>query len=121
MSSRKENEGHLIQRVNRYVSALGKCPVVKVQSTAHEWIPILSEVLKKALDDGGHLPERSPKELAAVLPAESPAVYGIDGTERRRQRPSDPEQQEDYYSGKKKHIRSSISLLGTSRRARCIT
>src|SRR5712691_6710659 len=28
MSSRKENEGHLIQRVNRYVSALGKCPVV---------------------------------------------------------------------------------------------
>jgi ABC-type transport system substrate-binding protein len=29
MSSRKENEGHLIQRVNRYVSALGKCTVVK--------------------------------------------------------------------------------------------
>src|SRR5215471_5935381 len=28
MSSRKENEGHLIQRVNRYVSALGKCTVV---------------------------------------------------------------------------------------------
>ncbi len=30
MSSRKENEGHLIQRVNRYVSVLGKCPVVKL-------------------------------------------------------------------------------------------
>jgi hypothetical protein len=29
MSSGKGNEGHLIQRVNRYVSALGKCPVVK--------------------------------------------------------------------------------------------
>jgi hypothetical protein len=29
MSSKKENEGHLIQRVNRYVSTLGKCPVVK--------------------------------------------------------------------------------------------
>jgi hypothetical protein len=28
MSSKKENEGHLIQRVNRYVSTLGKCPVV---------------------------------------------------------------------------------------------
>jgi len=92
-----------------------------VQSTAHEWIHILSEVLKKALDDGGHLPERSPKELAAVLPAASSAVYGIDGTERRRQRPSDPDQQEDYYSGKKKHIRSRISLLGTSRRVKRIT
>jgi len=92
-----------------------------VQSTAHEWIHILSEVLKKALDDGGYLPERSPKELAAFLPVVSPAVYGIDGTERRRQRPSDPDQQEDYYSGKKKHIRSRISLLETSRRARCIT
>jgi hypothetical protein len=91
------------------------------QSTAHEWIHILSEVLKKALEDGGHLPEHSPKALAAVLPAESPAVYGIDGTERHRQRPSDPDQQKDYYSGKKKHIRSRISLLGTSRRARCIT
>jgi hypothetical protein len=28
MSIRKGNEGHLIQRVNRYVSALGKCTVV---------------------------------------------------------------------------------------------
>jgi hypothetical protein len=92
-----------------------------VQSTAHEWIHILSAVLKKALDDGGHLPERSPKVLAAVLPTESPAVYGIDGTERRRHRPSDPEQQPDYYSGKKKHIRSRISLLETSRRVRRIT
>jgi len=30
MSSGKGNEGHLIQRVNRYVSALGKCPVVNI-------------------------------------------------------------------------------------------
>jgi hypothetical protein len=91
------------------------------QSTAHEWIHILSTVLKKALDDGGHIPERSPKELAAVLPAEAPAVYGIDGTERRRQRPSDPAQQADYYSGKKNHIRSRILFLETSRHTRSIT
>lgn len=71
------------------------------QSTAHEWIHILSEVLKKALDDGDHIPERSPQELAAVLPIVPSAIYGIDGTERRRQRPSDPAQQADYYSGKK--------------------
>ena len=92
-----------------------------VQSTAHEWIHILSDVLKKALDDGGHLPERSPQELATVLAAESPTVYGRDGTERHRQRPSDPGQQADYYSGKKKHIRSRILFLETSRRVRCIT
>ena len=91
------------------------------QSTAHEWIHILSEVLKKALDDGGHIPERSPTELAAVLPAASPGVYGIDGTERRRHRPSDPAQQADYYSGKKNHIRSRILSLETSRRVRSIT
>jgi hypothetical protein len=33
MSSGKGNEGHLIQRVNRYVSALGKCPVVNSRET----------------------------------------------------------------------------------------
>jgi hypothetical protein len=90
------------------------------QSTAHEWIHILSDVLKKALDDDGHLPERSPQELATVLTAVPTTVYGIDGTERRRQRPSDPGQQADYYSGKKKHIRSRILFLETSRRARYI-
>src|SRR5215831_15882354 len=31
MSIRKEHGGHLIQRVNQYVSALGKCTVVKNQ------------------------------------------------------------------------------------------
>jgi hypothetical protein len=31
-----------------------------MQSTANEWIHLLSEVLKTALDRGGHLPERDP-------------------------------------------------------------
>lgn len=91
-----------------------------VQSTAHEWIHMRSDVLKKALDDEGHLPERAPQELATVLTSVSTTVYGIDGTERRRQRPSDPTQQADYYSGKKKRIRSRILFLETSRRARDI-
>lgn len=88
------------------------------QSTANVWIHILSHVLKKALDDDGHLPERDPQKLASVLPDAPTTIYGIDGTERRRQRPSDPTQQEDYYSGKKKRIRSKILFLETSRRAR---
>ena len=37
-----------------------------VQSTANEWIHLLSEVLKKALDHGGYVLERDPKLLATV-------------------------------------------------------
>jgi Helix-turn-helix of DDE superfamily endonuclease len=85
-----------------------------VQSTANEWIQILSDVLKKALDHGGFLPERDPKQLETVLASETEAMYGIDGTERPRQRPRDPEKQKHYYSGKKKRTRSRISLLAAS-------
>src|SRR5215469_3786317 len=60
------------------------------QSTANEWIHMLSEVLKKALDHGGYCPERDPKQLAAVLESEAESTYGIDGTERPRQRPRNP-------------------------------
>jgi len=96
------------------------CEFGMVQSTAHEWMHLLTEVLKKALDDDGYLPERDPQALAPVLTAVSTTVYGIDGTERRRQRPSDPVQQADYYSGKKKRIQSRILFLETSGRARGI-
>ena len=92
-----------------------------VQSTANEWIHILSGVLQKALEHGGDIPERDPKQLATVLASEAESTYGIDGTERPRQRPRDPEKQKHYYSGKKKHIRSRISLLVASIRAKSIT
>lgn len=72
------------------------------QSTANEWIHILSGILKKALDEGGHLPERDPKQLETVLENEADKEYAIDGTERRIQRPNDNEEQKEYYSGKKK-------------------
>src|SRR5215475_9715473 len=42
-----------------------------VQSTANEWIQLLSEVLKKALDYGEYLPERNPKQLETVLASET--------------------------------------------------
>jgi Helix-turn-helix of DDE superfamily endonuclease len=91
-----------------------------VQSTANEWIHILSEVLKTALDHGGYVPERDPKQLGTVLASEAESTYGIDGTERPRQRPRDPEKQKHYYSGKKKHTRSRISFLAASIRAKSI-
>jgi hypothetical protein len=73
-----------------------------VQSTANEWIQLLSAVLKKALDHGGYLPERDPKQLETVLASETESTYGLDGPERPRQRPRDPEKQKYYYSGKKR-------------------
>jgi hypothetical protein len=91
-----------------------------VQSTANEWIHMLSEVLKKALDHGGYCPERDPKQLETVRESEAESTYGIDGTERPRQRPRDPEKQQHYDSGKKKRTRSRISLLGESIRAKSI-
>jgi hypothetical protein len=72
-----------------------------VQSTANEWMHLLSEVLHKALDYGGYVPERDPKQLAAVLASEAEATYGIDGTARPRQRPCDAEKQKNYYRGTK--------------------
>ena len=91
-----------------------------VQSTANEWIHILSEVLQKALAHGGYVPARDPKQLETVLAAEAESTYGIDGTERLRQRPRDAEKQKHYYSGKKKHTRSRISLLAASIREKSI-
>ena len=91
-----------------------------VHSTANEWIHRLSEVLKKALDHGGYVPERDPKQLETVLESEAESTYGIDGTERPRQRPHDAEKQKNYSSGKKKHTRSRISLLVASIRVKSI-
>ena len=49
-----------------------------VQSTANEWLHSLSEVLKKALDHGGYIPERDPKQLGTVLASEAESAYGLD-------------------------------------------
>ena len=92
----------------------------RVQSTANAWIHRLSGVLQKALDHGGYLPERDPKQLETVLASEPESTYGIDGTERPRQRPGDAEKQKHYYRGQKKRTPSSISLLAVSIRAKSI-
>src|SRR5947209_10515449 len=63
----------------------------------------LLPALRSALDDLGVLPERDGRRLAR-RPAESQdrRIVIIDGTERRRQRPKNAEQQALHYSGKKK-------------------
>jgi len=84
------------------------------QSQACEWIHILSEVLRISLKDLGHIPERDAKKVRELLePYMDKSVecsdgkgekagFAIDGTERRRQRPKDQEEQKRFYSGKKK-------------------
>ena len=72
------------------------------QGQANEWIYRLSEILKIALDLAGQLPQRDPQKLVETLADYDILEFVIDGTERRRQRPQDPNQQKQYYSGKKK-------------------
>lgn len=68
-------------------------------SNVNDWIQRLLPVVRDALDQLAVLPERHGPDLAAQ-PA--PASLVIDGTERRRQRPKNPEKQGLHYSGKKK-------------------
>ena len=97
------------------------CAFGMVQRTANEWMHILSGGLHKALDHGGSVPERDPQQLETVLASEAESTYGLDGTDRPRQRPQDPEKHKHYDSGKKKRTRSSIALLVASRRAKSMT
>jgi hypothetical protein len=71
------------------------------QSQACEWIHTLTPLLKQALAALQQLPERLPAEVAVRLAASGERKFGLDGTERKIQRPKDAEEQRQYYSGKK--------------------
>ena len=72
-------------------------------SQANYWLHHLLPVLRAALDDRGVLPERDGARLACCpAPPQGTRAVIIDGTERRRQRPKNPEKQALHYSGKKK-------------------
>lgn len=75
------------------------------QSQANEWIHRLSPILEGALTSSGHMPERDGQAFEQSGLSEDAATdLIIDGTERRKQRPKDPEKQKEAYSGKKKPI-----------------
>jgi hypothetical protein len=73
------------------------------QPQVNYWLRRLLPVLRDALDELGALPERDPQAFArsATPPLERTRRI-IDGTERRRQRPKNPEKQRAHYSGRKK-------------------
>jgi hypothetical protein len=73
------------------------------QPQANRWIHRLLPILVRALDRLGLLPERDPTRFSRHERRQGePPELIIDGTERRRQRPKDPEKQRSHYSGKKK-------------------
>ena len=88
------------------------------QSGVNYWIHRLLPVLRSALDDLGALPERNPDRFAQSQPScgADPRLI-IDGTERRRQRPKNPEKQTLHYSGKKKtHTDKNVVIVNLPRK-----
>jgi Helix-turn-helix of DDE superfamily endonuclease/DDE superfamily endonuclease len=73
------------------------------QAGVNHWVHRLLPILKTALEDLGMMPERDGSAFAQHEQAQGEALdLIIDGTERRRQRPKNPEKQALHYSGKKK-------------------
>lgn len=84
------------------------------QGQANWWIHTLTPLLKQALGQKQALPERNPRNLSEILAECDTLDFLIDGTERRRQRPKDNEEQRNYYSGKKKtHTVKNNVLVNT--------
>jgi len=82
------------------------------QPQVNEWVHRLMPILRQALADLGMRPVRDPQAVSTdPLVNEAGADLVIDGTERRRQRPKDAQQQRQSYSGKKKsHTDKNILL-----------
>lgn len=85
------------------------------QSATNQWIHRLLPILRDALTAIGAMPERNGRQFAqAERCKDDPQDYIIDGTERRRQRPKNPEKQALYYSGKKKtHSDKNVVIVNT--------
>ena len=73
----------------------------------------LLPVLQHALAALGVAPERDASRVAtSALALEGAPALAIDGTERRRQRPTDAAQQQEQYSGKQKpHTDQNLLLV----------
>lgn len=86
------------------------------QPSANYWIHQLLPVLLDALETLNVLPERTGEHLADHERRQpEPHDLVIDGTERRRQRPKNPEKQTLHYSGKKKaHSDKNVVLVHTT-------
>ena len=83
------------------------------QPPTNYWIHHLLPVLQRAFAALGLAPERDASRVAtSPLALEGAPDMAIDGTERRRQRPTNAAQQQEQYSGKKKtHTDKNLLLV----------
>lgn len=83
------------------------------QPQTNYWIHHLLPVVQRALAALGMAPERDASRVAtSPLALEGAPDMAIDGTERRRQRPTNATQQQEQYSGKKKtHTDKNLLLV----------
>jgi len=83
------------------------------QPQANSWIHRLLPILQDALAVLGMKPERDASHVAHhPLVLEGGPALALDGTERRRQRPTDTLTQKAHYSGKKKtHTDKNLLLV----------
>jgi hypothetical protein len=90
------------------------------QPGVNYWLRHLLPALREALDELGALPERDPQAFArAGAPRGPEPRLIIDGTERRRQRPKNPEKQAAHYSGRKKaHTDKNLVVVEAGSQAR---
>lgn len=89
---------------------LQSAPYSLTQPHASGWIHLLGLLIRKTLKRMKKLPEQNNREQELLLKP-CPDVL-LDVVERLIQRPLDIEQQQDYYSGKKKHsLKNNILFL----------
>jgi len=72
------------------------------QGLANFLIDQFGRILRETLNRMDHLPGRISEEMIRKLAEEEPQDLAIDATERAIERPSDPERQKRFYSGKKR-------------------
>jgi hypothetical protein len=97
-----------VQTVQGFLFGMG-------QPQANAWVHRLSPVLRAALGSELQLPQRSPRDIKAVLKTCPGLAFIIDGTERPIRRPKDSQRQEATYSGKKKRNTVKNSVLSDKR------
>jgi len=88
------------------------------QPSANRYIRQLLPILATALDGLGVMPERDGPQVARHerRQSEAPDLI-VDGVERRRQRPKNPQIQAIHYSGKKKcHSDKNVVVVNTQTR-----
>jgi hypothetical protein len=91
------------------------------QAQVNEWLHRLMPLLDQALSDLGLMPVRDPQAVSTdPLVTEAGPDLVIDGTERRRQRPKDAQQQRETYSGKKKSHTDKNILLANAQTTKVV-